>query len=456
VMVDYPRFLWFRNTLTTGKRKFHCGKPPEPGDNLGDFQVVDVSLEERARSDQRDNKLEQPAIAEQRARLDTFLASRAHTLVDSSKAFRRQLHAGQHHQYLLLADRVPLNHWDAKYLREAANRGEGVIQASGDRPHPLLLTTALGLKPGHGPGHKPHRPHTITLLDSALAQAGQLPLLLQRQVPATRLHGADLAGYFKSSSHHKGRHGGHHHGWPHPDPNTPAVTLNEYGEGRTVFLAFDWLAEMTASDAGGEEQGAMAELMERALDHTAPSSLNPIAGEPVPLRLMVENTGPALAVTASLNWDNGGTLLDAVPDTADDGQWRFDLAAGETRVLQAWIASDESDQSLRVEAVFEGEDQAGNQVEASRQLHLELDQDGPELDQVHEKVGAAYWQRPWDLALKKALLALGSAKHALHQGKREKALRFALKATSSLAASHHSEASALRLELDRAIRGIRP
>ena len=456
VMVDYPRFLWFRNTLTTGKRKFHCGKPPEPGDNLGDFQVVDVSLEERARSDQRDHKLEQPAIAEQRARLDTFLASRAHTLVDSSKAFRRQLHAGQHHQYLLLADRVPLNHWDAKYLREAANRGEGVIQASGDRPHPLLLTTALGLKPGHGPGHKPHRPHTITLLDSALAQAGELPLLLQRQVPATRLHGADLAGYFKSSSHHKGRRGGHHHGWPHPEPNTPAVTLNEYGEGRTVFLAFDWLAEMTVSDAGGEEQGAMAELMEQALDHTAPSTLNPAAGEPVPLRLTVENTGPALAVTASLNWDNGGTLLDAMPDTGDDGQWRFDLAAGETRVLQAWIASDESDQSLRVEAVFEGEDQAGNQVEASRQLHLELDQDVPDLGQVHEKVGSAYWQRPWDLALKKALLELGSAKHALYQGKQEKALRFALKATSSLAASHHADASALRLELDRAIRGIRP
>ena len=376
--------------------------------------------------------------------------------MDSSKAFRRQLHAGQHHQYLLLADRVPLNHWDAKYLREAANRGEGVIQASGDRPHPLLLITALGLKPGHGPGHKPHRPHTITLLDSALAQAGELPLLLQRQVPATRLHGADLAGYFKSSSHHKGRHVGHHHGWPHPEPNTPAVTLNEYGEGRTVFLAFDWLAEMTASNPTGDEPGAMTALMEQALAHTAPSIQEPVAGEPLPVRLTVENTGAALAMTVSLAWDNGAELLDAVPAMGSDNQWHFDLAAGESRVLRAWIGSGKDDEHVQVEAVFEGQDASGNSVTASEQLTLSLDDSEASLVQVYRDVGTAYWQRPWDIALKKALMELGAAKHALHHGKRDKALRFALKATSSLAASHHSEASVLRLELDRAIRGIRP
>ncbi len=456
VMVDYPRFLWFRNTLTTGKRKFHCGKPPELGDNLGDFQVVDVSLEERARNDQRDNKLEQPAIAEQRARLDTFLEARAHTLVDSSKAFRRQLYAGQHHQYLLLADRVPLNHWDAKYLREAANRGEGVVLASGDRPHPLLLTSALGLRTGHGPGHKPHRPHTVTLLDSALTQAGELPLLLQRQVPATRLHGAELAGYFKSSSHHAGRHGGHHHGWPPQDANTPAVTLHEYGEGRTVFLAFDWLAEMTAADPAGDQPGAMATLMERALDHTAPSMQSPVAGEPVPVRLTVENTGADLAMTVGLTWDNGGELLDAVPAIDSGHQWHFDLAAGETRVLKAWIGSDTNDERVRIEAVFEGEDRNGNQVAEGRQLNLALDNGAEDIEQLHQKVGTAYWQTPWDIALKGAWLDLGAATHALRHGKDEKALRFALKATSSLAASHHADASALRLELDRAIRGIRP
>jgi hypothetical protein len=456
VMVDYPRFLWFRNTLTTGKQKFHCGKPPEPGDDLGDFQVLEVSLEERARDDRRDTKLEQPAIAEQRAGLDIFLASRAHTLVDSSKAFRRQLHAGQHHQYLLLADRVPLNHWDAKYLREAANRGEGVIHASGDRPHPLLLTTALGLKPGHGPGHKPHRPHTITLLDSALAQAGELPLLLQRQAPATRLHGADLAGYFKSSSHHAGRHGGHHHGWPPQNANTPAVTLHEYGEGRTAFLAFDWLAEMTASDPAGDQPGAMATLMGRALDHTAPSMQSPVAGEPVPVRLTVENAGADLAMTVGLTWDNGGELLDAVPAIDSGHQWHFELAAGETRVLKAWIGSDTNDERVRIEAVFEGEDRNGNQVAEARQLNLALDNSAEDIEQLHQKVGTAYWQAPWDIALKAAWLDLGAATHALRHGKDEKALRFALKATSSLAASHHADASALRLELDRAIRGIRP
>ncbi len=455
VVVDYPHFLWFRNGLTTGKRRFQCGKPPEPGDSLGDFRVVDVALEERVRDNHPDKGVEQPAIAEQRVRLDTFLETRAHTLVDSSKAFRRQLYAGQHHQYLLLADRIPLDHWTAKYLREAVNRGEGVIHASGDRAHPLLLTTALGLKPGHGPGHKPHRPHTITLLDSALAEAGELPLLLERRVPATRLHGADLAGYFQAPPRH-GRHGGYHHGGHHQDRNTPALTRHEYGDGQAVFLAFDWLAELTALDPAGQGQSAMESLMERALDHTAPTAPSPLAGEPVPLRLTVENTGPALTMTVSLNWDNGGALLDAVPEQDGGGQWRFDLAAGETRVLQAWIGSDPSDDSVQVEATFQGEDQSGNQVEASKQLHLELDRNASDLDRLYQKVGTAYWQSPWDIALKKALLDLGAAKHALRKGKDEKALRFALKATSSLAASRHPDASALRLELDGVIRGIRP
>ena len=456
LMVDYPRFLWFRSELTTGEQTVRCGQPPQSGDTLGDFRVVAVSVEERARDNPANNEVEQPAIAEQRARLDTFLEARAHTLVDSSKAFRRQLYAGQHHQYLLLANRVPLNHWDAKYLREAANRGEGVVLASGDRPHPLLLTSALGLRTGHGPGHKPHRPHTVTLLDSALAQAGELPLLLQRQVPATRLHGAELAGYFKSSSHHAGRHGGHHHGWPPQDANTPAVTLHEYGEGRSAFLAFDWLAEMTAADPAGDQPGAMATLMERALDHTAPSMQSPVAGEPVPVRLTVENTSADLAMTVGLTWDNGGKLLDAVPAIDSGHQWHFDLAAGETRVLKAWIGSDTNDERVRIEAVFEGEDRNGNQVAEARQLNLALDNSAEGIEQLHQKVGTAYWQTPWDIALKAAWLDLGAATHALRHGKDEKALRFALKATSSLAASLHADASALRLELDRAIRGIRP
>lgn len=456
LMVDYPHFLWFRKTLTTGEQQFRCGQPPQSGDSLGDFRVVDVTLEERTRHNSPHQETERPDIAEQRARLDTFLEARAHTLVDSSNAFRRQLYAGQHNQYLLLADRVPLDHWTAKYLREAANRGEGVIHASGDRPHPLLLTTALGLKPGHDSGHKPHRPHTITLLDSALAEAGELPLLLEREVPATRLHGADLAGYFKKSSHHNGRHGGYYYGGHHQSQKTPAVTRYQYGEGQTVFLAFDWLAEMTALDPVGDDQGPMADLMEHALDHTAPASLSAVAGEPVPLRLTVENTGPALAMTVSLNWDNGGALLDAVPEADGGNQWHFDLAAGETRTLQAWIGSDPADERIQVEARFEGEDQAGNQVSSSKQLDLNLEQRTTDLGRLHQKVGTAYWQMPWDIALKKALHELGAAKRAQGKGDDDKARRFALKATSSLAASHHADADALRLELDWVIRGIRP
>ena len=58
-MVDYPRFLWFRNTLTTGKQKFHCGNRR----SLATTLVISrwwTSLEERARNGQRDTSWSNP------------------------------------------------------------------------------------------------------------------------------------------------------------------------------------------------------------------------------------------------------------------------------------------------------------------------------------------------------------------------------------------------------------
>ncbi len=199
-----------------------------------------------------------------------------------------------------------------------------------------------------------------------MAKEGERRRQGQRRGPGMGLNGEDLDGYIKSATK-KGRNGGYYNGGHPQNRNTPALTSHEYGDGKAVFLAFDWLAEMTALDLAGEEgQGPMDGLMERALEHTAPASLSAVAGEPVPLRLMVENTGPALTVTVGLNWNNGGELLDVVPGMDGGHQWRFALEAGEARTLQAWIGSDPDDDSVLIEAVFEGEGPSGNQVTTSK------------------------------------------------------------------------------------------
>lgn len=89
---------------------------------------------------------EVPERDNQNQALDTVLADRSYTRVDSLDAFKTALLSGQYQQYLLLSEHQLLDRVTAYLLLEAVNRGEGVVFASGRVPVEGALAEMLSLE----------------------------------------------------------------------------------------------------------------------------------------------------------------------------------------------------------------------------------------------------------------------------------------------------------------------
>ncbi|ASK33342.1 hypothetical protein CEK62_02560 [Alcanivorax sp. N3-2A] len=447
----YPAFLFFHKALDSGEVHFRCGEPPRPGDVLGDFEVTDVELVEKVR--QGHGEPEVPALAAQRQWLDDTLAERNYTLVDSLETFGAAVRSGDYQQYLLLADRIPVEHWTAKQLREAVNRGEGLVYAAGDLPKAGPLYQALGIKP-HGErqgfGWNPYDRNPgddadgVRLDHSPLSDAGFLPLVLNRQLALVHRESSHAAGYYQNLRVGGGQGRGRH--CPLYPLDHPAVTYRDYGEGRTVFAGFDLAAEGAAEQATPGYATLLDDMLvftETDLSITRPNAV-------VPVTLTVENTGPAVTVQARLMLEDGGQVLATLPRTGNGQlEWRFELDKGEVRSLRVWIRPDYRQGVSDLSATLEATTPSGDSERFDEALRIELRADQPEdLETIESAVRQALWQTPWDLALKHAALSLHQAGHAWEHGRIGDATKLALKAATSLRNSRHGNAGELRRRSD--------
>ncbi|MCU5785831.1 von Willebrand factor type A domain-containing protein [Alcanivorax marinus] len=448
----YPALLFLHKDLDSGEVRFECGEPPRPGDVLGDFKVTEVELVEKVRRD--GGEPEVPAIAAQRQWLDDTLAERDYALVDSLESFGAAVRSGDYQQYLLLADRIPVEHWTAKQLREAVNRGEGLVYAAGNLPEAGPLYEVLGIQPHRErPGfgwHHHHQPRQGDYADgvlmerSPLGDAGFLPFAFNRELALVHRENSHVAGQYQNlrlgGGHGRGRH------CPLYPVEYPAVTYRDYGQGRTVFAGFDLAAEGTAEPSTQRYAGlldAMLAFTETDLTITRPGAV-------VPVTLTVENTGPAVAVEARLTLEDGGEVLATLPRTGN-GQpvWQFELAERETRSLRAWVRPDYRQGVSDLSARLQASAPSGAAKSFEEALRIGLHADAPEdLSEIESSVRHALWQTPWDLALKHAALSLHQAGHAREHGRTGDAIKLALKTTTSLRASRHRDADALRRRLD--------
>ena len=444
----YPTFLFLHKSLDSGEIDFQCGEPPRPGDVFGDFEVTDVELEEQVRHD--GSKPEVPAIAAQRQWLDDALGERDYTLVDSLDSFGAAVRSGDYQQYLLLAERIPVEHWTAKQLREAVNRGEGLVYAAGNLPDAGPLYEALGIQPHHERHahgwhhHKRGWDHAdgVLMESSPLGDAGFLPFALNRDLALVHRKNSHIAGHYQNLR----LAGGHGHHCPLYPVDHPAVTYRDYGEGRTVFAGFDLAAEGTAEPSTHR----YAELLDGMLAYTETDLSITRPGAVVPVTLTVENTGPAVAVEARLTLEDGGLVLATLPETSN-GQpvWRFEMAEGEVRSLRAWLRPSYQQGVSDLSATLHATAPSGDSERFDEALRIELRAEAHEdLRAIESSVRQALWQTPWDVALKHAALSLHKAGHARQHGRTGDAIKLALKATTSLRASRHGGADALRRRLD--------
>lgn len=109
---------------------------------------------------------EVPERDNQNQALDTVLADRSYARADSLDAFKTELLSGQYQQYLLLSEHQPLDRVTADLLREAVNRGEGVVFATGRAPVEASVSEWLG----HEPSERECASDQITIADRPLSE----------------------------------------------------------------------------------------------------------------------------------------------------------------------------------------------------------------------------------------------------------------------------------------------
>lgn len=259
----------------------------------------------------------EPDAEAQRAFLAQLLTGSAlpHTIVTDPAAFARELRSGTYSVYAVFAEHAKLDEQVQKELREAVYRGEGLVDAgSHDQRHqkfdPALGTRYLG---------KHAEVVGIDLFGESVPP-GYLPLNLKgKKALRAQLDGADEQGRYVGVE----------------SADAAAVTAYTFGDGRSIYIGFDLLAEATL--AGNDSLAAT--LLRQALAYVLPDYAELGAGHVVPLRLTVDNLGIATSGRALLALPPGIEVIDSgAGDVAGDRiVWTFDLAVGGQQTYSLWL-----------------------------------------------------------------------------------------------------------------------
>ncbi|MBM0106673.1 carboxypeptidase regulatory-like domain-containing protein [Steroidobacter sp. S1-65] len=289
-------------TLESGVMGGSCGWPAGPGAKFGDFESSTVmGLFGRGAPASLPDA---PTLGRQQAFLEQLLdaAGISYTIVTDADAFARAMRSGAYSRYALFAEREKLDLQVQKELREAVNRGEGLLDAGEHNWRHPAFATALGIK---WIGEYPWA-NTVNYFDSELHTAATADLLLGHETQRVQRVGARAVADFSV-----GRHGRTMH--PH---DKTAVTTYEYGRGRSVYVGYDLLAEAAHEGAASVH----AEVLMNALGYITPRHGTYYGSDVVSLKLSLHNAAADVAGRVVLPLPAGVTVV-------DPGQGAFDGTA---------------------------------------------------------------------------------------------------------------------------------
>lgn len=270
-----------------------------------------------------------PTRLAQRRFLQSMLdgAGWSYTLVHNAEDFARELRTDGYTVYALFNEQVKPPEALQQELAQAVAEGAGLLYAGYHDRRNGRLEPALGIL---SQGVLP-RVHGLSLADSALHEDQQdFDFALDGRPLRATANGADeLASYVPAGG--------------------LAIAEYRYGEGHSLYMGFDVLAEATAAG----EESVPARLLSAALGRVHPASLAPVAGKVVPMSLRITNKGlpvsgqVLLAIPAGAQVVDGGSARLKV-----DGSllWPFTLAQGETLTAPFWVRLP----SLGGAAIFNG------------------------------------------------------------------------------------------------------
>lgn len=265
---------------------------------------------------------EDSACRESRAqRIDALLNGlRApHMIASSVDEFRFLMRTGEYDAYWISGGSDHLGHLLANELREAVFRGDGLIVDADHDSRNGLLNDALGVK---YQGKLPSRQQTVTITDTSVFDAGQFDITDRsiRFVP----EGAVTHGRFANGD--------------------GAVMTNDYGLGRTVTIAFDFVSTIRYSTSAP----VMEQMLGAAVEFALPDKAGGIAaGQVVGVLTTVQNLAadtPAwLKVEAPAPLSLDGTTPQASTFGLHEAAWLFNLRAAQERQFMSWVLAPDAD-----------------------------------------------------------------------------------------------------------------
>ncbi|MCP4002516.1 MAG: hypothetical protein GY727_16570 [Gammaproteobacteria bacterium] len=423
-----------------------------------------------------------PLLSEQKAYLGSLLleTNTSYTIVHNKHDFIDAFHTGGYNQYLLLAERIKLSNDITKELREAVNRGDGIIFASGSSPKQLPLYDALGILPEgglHGWHYGWHLPKKhwghdhrysgysktngtffyadgVELFDSLLGLGTFLNFNLNDTrdnrllmiEPDTATNVGEYLGVLSSEKCHG------HTGTGKKqcrDKDYPAVTTNNYGNGRAVYIGFDWLAEATRAGQTGATNDNET-LLINSLSYTQPLVINTRAGGTVPILLSLNNLGITAQGQVIVTLPVGSRIVD--PNEANEAdvisedhlRYPFTLEEAAVDSLIFWAIPAYDVGLAEIEALV----QVGETPDFMDLETITLTIDETQAASLLDIIDEISLLEPQDHHLWKAQHWLNKAMQAIAEERLHTAMKDLLKAVDALRRSEYIEAPKLREQLD--------
>lgn len=434
---------------------------------------------------------EAPNLSEQRAYLESLLKADgwSYTIVTDAESFTRELRSGGYQIYALFNERVKLPEQVQKELREAVNRGEGLLVAGNHDERNGRLNEALGIQ------WRGHRNDATGILfeDSQLQLTGEENFTYADIVARITSQGADtVASFLSAEKPHRGgygkgrskggcggkqdkgdhdknragscngkpdkcgqdkQHGGcdgkpdkcgqdKQHGGCNNKPDI-AVTTHKYGQGRAMYAAFDLLAQATAAG----DTSKLADLIRTSLQHVHSQTITPVSAGVVPVTIKLTNQGIATPGRVVITLPDDSAVID--PGAAIEGDdskliWTFDLAEGQELTLNFWLRLPETAGPVSIDALIQtGLDPDYLDYEALNLL-ITPEQRG-DLAQVLAEIDVLNGesQRYWPVSI-----TLQKAQSYLEKEHYCKALKYLIMATDKLIRIDHEKADEIRLQVD--------
>ena len=431
-----------------------------------------------------------PLLSQQRNFLENKLSSTgwSYTITSNSQDFVNAFHQGGYTDYALFNERIKLKPQIQKELGEAVYRGSGLLVAGGVHQKNNKLERTLGIKFKGQDNHD----NVLSFITSPLNLLGDTNLGRYEHMARAIPKGSSIATTYKDTiadteedaeqeghedkdakededeEHEKDKNKNKNKNKNEEDEkddeknhydeddefeqdSNAAVLIYHYGKGRSIYTAFDLLAQTTDQVANLGHLTLLDQLMDNALSYIDPQEKEQIPNKMVPLKLTVNNQGDEINTRLKITAPISMQIVDGNGGTLEPGNViYFDSALQKNQHLEKtiWLQLANNTQAASVliqTQVFVDESWTDYNAQSIIINPVTLPSIA-EAEQAFDKAQNA------DKPFKKARLYFETAKRKIKDEEYNSAIKYFLEATESLEESSHAQSHNIRLMIDNAIR----